>query len=1157
MLLFALLFLGNSTLMNARSQTNAWLTSYSQAGAHVTRSYQEQDGQARTISSVLAEARKTFDVDFIYESKVIPSARVIIDVEKYRSVEEFLDELLRPYNLKYKKVLSKAYVIYSSNPELKRLIASLIREGGMSATVQTTSDNDTRKIVVAGRIADDKGPLEGVSVIIKGTSKGTLTDKDGRFKIEVENADAVLVFSLIGYQTHEETVGGRSELSLVLTSKSEGLNDVVVVGYGTQKKSVVTGAITSVKASDLEDQPVNRLEDALQGRTSGVTIAANSGQPGSSEQVRVRGTTSINAGSDPLYVIDGVPLDGGGLDYLNPADIESIEVLKDAASQAIYGARAATGVILVTTKKGKAGQMRVSYDGYAGTQAPARKLHLLNAQQYATIRNESSLAGGKGIVFANPGALGAGTDWQSKIFDNHASENSSQLSFSGGTDKSTFYTSLGYFDQNGIVADPISWYKRITARFNGSHKMTPWLSFGENIGYSYIRNQGLGNTNSEFGGPLSSAINLDPVTPVVITDQTILNDPNSIYNTKPVLRNAAGLPYAISNYVGQEETNPLAYIATQNGNNYNWGHNIVADGYLAITPIKGLELRSSVGTKLAFWGSNSFTPIYYLNGSSSNSITNYYRDAENLFIWNWENTASYNRHFGLHNLTALVGTSAWSSTRGAGINGNFQYMPVSNLSQATANYSLPNADKVANGYDNVNQTIASEFARVVYSYDERYLLEGQVRRDGSTQFGPNHKYGYFPGGSIGWVVTRESFMPTSNVLSFLKIRGSYGVTGNDNIPALQYEATVSGGRNYTFGNGYSIGYSPNQPPNPDLKWEQTSQVDVGFDANLFNNLSVTFDAYNKKTTGMLMTEQIPLYVGSSGNPTANIGDMSNKGLELEVRYTKKVGEVQLSLAGNGSLLRNRVTNMGVTKYLTGATLQSAAYELARTMPGYAIGSFYGFKSLGIFQTQAEVQNYVNKSGQMIQPNAKPGDFKWADLDGDGSITATDRTVIGDPTPHYTYGFTVGANWRGFDIEVFGQGAGGNMIFQGLRRLDIQTANYSTKVLSRWTGAGTSNDYPRLIDGDPNHNFTNPSAFYLEPGAYFRIKTLQIGYTLPKELLRRWTLQKVRVYVSGYNLMTFTHYTGYDPEIGGGSNTSIDRGFYPQARTLQAGLSVAF
>ncbi|HXB09382.1 MAG TPA: TonB-dependent receptor [Puia sp.] len=1155
LLLLILFIFGGSDLMNARSQTNAWLTSYSQAGMKAANLAPEQQAQTRSIPSILADARKVFDVDFIYESKVLPDARLVMEVEKYRTVEEFLDELLRPYNLKYKKVLAKAYVIYSSNSELKKLVSGLVHgSGAMTAELTQGAAADPRAIVVTGRILEEgKGnPLEGVSITVKGSNRGTLTDKDGNFRLEVPNENAVLVYSLIGYQTREQMVGKQLDVQLSLVVQSLGLNEVVVVGYGTQKKSVVTGSISSVRSADLDDQPVYRLENALQGRASGLTIAANSGQPGAASQVRIRGTTSIN-NSDPLYVVDGVPLDGGGLDYLNAADIESIEVLKDAATAAIYGARAASGVILVTTKKGRVGTMRVSYDGYYGTQEPARKLHLLDATEYATLRNESSIAAGKGIVFANPASLGKGTDWQGQIFNNSASLTSHALSFSGGTDKSTFYSSLGYFDQNGIVASPISWYKRLTARFNGAHNVKPWLKFGENIGYSYIRNQGLGNTNSEFGGPLSSAINLDPVTPVVITDPAILNDPTSIYNTEPVERDSHGRPYAISNYVGQEETNPLAYIKTQQG--YNWSHNIVGDGYIAISPIKGLELKSTIGTKLALFGGNGFSPIYYLNGSSSNPITNYSRSSDQVFIYDWENTASYTRHFGLHNLTVLAGQSAWKQT-GTGISGNFQYLPVSNLGQATPNYSLPNADKIASGYDNVAHTLSSEFARVNYSYDDKYLLTGQIRRDGSSRFGANHKYGYFPGASVGWVLSRENFFPQSQVVTFLKLRGSYGVTGNDNIGDFQFVSTVGGGRNYTFGNGYEIGNSPNAPPNPDLKWEQTSQTNLGFDAVVFSNINVAFDVYDKKTTGMLLGEQLPLYVGASGSPIGNIADMTNKGIELELGYKKKVGQVTLGISANGSLMQNRVTSLGITPYLTGATLQSSAYELARTAPGHAIGSFYGFKTLGIFQTQADVNNYVGKNG-LIQPNAKPGDFKWADLDGDGKITANDRTFIGDPTPKYSYGFTATAAWNNFDIVVFGQGAGGNKIFQGLRRLDIQTANYSTKALGRWTGPGTSNDFPRLIDGDPNGNFINPSPFYLEPGSYFRIKNLQIGYTLPQSLLRKATLQKVRVYVSGYNLITFTKYTGYDPEIGGGTNTSIDRGFYPQARSFQAGLSVGF
>ena len=1155
MLLFALFLLGSSKLMNARSQTSTWLTSYSQASVGAVNQAQSRPLQIKTIPGILADARKAFDVDFIYESRVLPSARLAMDVEKYKTVEEFLEDLLRPYNLKFKKVLAKAYVIYANNAELRRLVSAVERQDGiLVAGLSRTSMMDDRTIIITGHVFEDgkSTPLEGVSVVVKGSNKGTVTDKDGNFRLEVPNDNAVLIFSLVGYQTREQALSSRTSLSVGLVFQTSSLNDVVVVGYGTQKKSVVTGAISSVKAADLDDQPIYRLEQAMQGRTSGLTIAASSGQPGSASTVRIRGTTSIN-NSDPLYVVDGVPLDGGGLDYLNQSDIESIEVLKDAASAAIYGARAASGVILVTTKKGKSGVMRVNYNGYYGTQAPARKLKLTNATEYATLRNESGLAGGKGVLFADPASFGVGTDWQATIFNNSAKIMNHELSFSGGTDKSTFYTSLGYYDQQGIVATPVSYYKRLTARFNGDHHVKSWLTFGENIGYSYIKNEGLGNTNSEFGGPLSSAINLDPTTPVVITDPTILNDPGSIYNTKPVVRDNQGRPYGISDSVQQELTNPLAYIKVHQGN--NWSHNIVGNAYMSISPIKGLVLKTSIGTKLAFYGNHSFTPIYFLNPSSSNSITNYYRESDQVFIWDWENTAAYTRNIGLHNFTVLVGTGGWKQS-GQGLNGSWQYMPVSNINQATPNYSLPNDDRVAGGYDNVEHAVSSEFARLNYGYADKYLLTALMRRDGSSRFGSNHKYGYFPSASVGWVASREDFWPVNNTVTFFKVRGSYGVTGNDNIGDFQFVSTVSGGRNYTFGNGYTVGYSPNAPANPDLKWEQTSQTDIGFDAILFTNLTVGFDLYNKKTTGMLLAQTLPAYVGASGSPIGNIADMTNKGVELELGYSKKIGQVNLGIKANGSLLRNRVTGLGLTKYLTGASLQSSAYELSRTTPGYAIGSFYGFKTLGIFQTQSDVDNYLNKSGTKIQPNAKPGDFKWADLDGDGSIGSGDRTFIGDPTPKYGYGFTVTAAYKGFDVLVFGQGAGGNKIYQGLRRLDIVQANYQRSALGRWTGPGSTNIYPRLVDGDPNKNFSNPSSFQLEDGSYFRIKTLQIGYTLPESIMRKYTLQKVRIYLSGYNLVTFTKYTGYDPEIGG-SSYGIDRGFYPQARSFQAGLSVGF
>jgi TonB-linked SusC/RagA family outer membrane protein len=430
--------------------------------------------------------------------------------------------------------------------------------------------------------------------------------------------------------------------------------------------------------------------------------------------------------------------------------------------------------------------------------------------------------------------------------------------------------------------------------------------------------------------------------------------------------------------------------------------------------------------------------------------------------------------------------------------------------------------------------------------------------DGSSRFGSNNKYGKFPSVSIGWNPYLEDFWPKNDVVTTLKIRGSYGVNGNDNIGDFAYVSTIGGGRNYVFGNnGVVIGYSPNAPANPDLKWEQTTQSNIGFDATLFKNFSLTFDVYEKKTTGMLLQVQLPMYIGANGEPWGNIANMQNKGIELELGYHAQIDGVKLDLKANGSYLQDKVTYLGADKqYTTGATFQASSYEISRTAVGQPIGEFYGFVTDGIFQTQAEVNSYKSASGVVIQPNAKPGDFRYKDLDGDGKITSADRTYIGNPTPDFTFGFTANVSYKNFDLMFFGQGVAGNKIFQGLRRLDILTANYSTAALGRWTGPGTSNTYPRLTDNDLNGNFTNPSSFYLEDGSYFRIKTLQVGYTFSNGLIKKVGLSKARLYVSCNNLATFTKYTGYDPEIGG-SSYGIDRGIYPQARSYMVGVNVSF
>jgi TonB-linked SusC/RagA family outer membrane protein len=1007
--------------------------------------------------------------------------------------------------------------------------------------------------VYSGVVTDVQGEtMPGVSIVIKGTTEGTSTDIDGKFTLSTSNPTEVLIISFVGKLKQEIKAAAGIPMKIVMEDETIGLEGVVVVGYGVQKKSVVTGAISSVKAKDLENVQITRIEQALQGRTSGVTITSSSGQPGAGSTVRIRGTTSIND-SDPLYVVDGVPVDNGGIDYLNSSDIESIEVLKDAASAAIYGARAASGVILVTTKKGRSGTMQVNYNAYFGTQAPANKLDLLNASEYALLQNESATNANQAKPFNEPETYGEGTDWQSTIFNNSAGIQNHELSVTGGNDKSTFYTSLGYFDQEGVVATSISNYKRLNLRFNSNHQVNKWLRFGQNLGYSHIKSQGSLNTNSEYGGPLASAVNLDPITLTIITDPTEANSPP--YSTNPVVRDADGNPYAISENVGQEMSNPLAYVQTRQGN-FGWSDNFVGNIFAEVEPIKGLKLKSDFGAKLAFYGGESFTPVSYLNASSSTAINSYSKDKNQGFRWNWENTASYTKSIGLNNFTGLLGISAFvENSNGLGM--TYQNLPVNTFEQASMNYSTVAEQRDGYGWESADHKVSSLFARVIYNYDEKYLFTGIVRRDGSSRFGSNNKYGIFPSASIGWVASRENFWPQNDVVNVLKIRGSYGVTGNDNIGDFQYLSTIGGGRNYTFGNDeYTIGYSPNAPSNPDLKWEETSQLNIGFESTILQSITLVFDWYTKNTTGMLQPIILPSYVGVSGSPTGNVASMANKGVELELGYRKSFGELDFKVSANGSYLQNEITDLGTVEYRTGANFQSSDYELSRNMVGHPIGAFYGFQILDIFQSNAEVNYYKDENGNKIQPNAKPGDFRFADLNDDGKITADDRTFIGDPTPTWSYGATLNASYKGFDLMVFGQGVAGNDVYNGLRRLDIAKANWSSDALGRWTGEGTSTDFPRLINGDPNKNFSSPSNFYLTSGAYFRIKTLQVGYTFPKQIVGKIGLQLLRIYLSSNNLATFTKYTGFDPEIGGGSY-GIDRGVYPQARSLIAGLSVTF
>ncbi|MDQ6610335.1 MAG: TonB-dependent receptor, partial [Bacteroidota bacterium] len=974
----------------------------------------------------------------------------------------------------------------------------------------------------------------------------------------VPSAKSILVITMVGMEPVERTAGSSGNVDVTLTPSTNTLNEVVVVGYGTQRKSVVTGAISSVKAKDLENVPNGRIEQALQGRVSGVTIMQNSGQPGSPSTIRVRGITTFN-NNNPLWVVDGVVVDAGGIGYLNQGDIESIEVLKDAASSAIYGTRAAGGVILVTTKRGRSGTSIVNYNGFYGTSAPAKILDLLNATQYAVLRNESSVAAGKGIVFPDVSTLGKGTDWQKAIFNNSARRYSHEVSLSGGTDRSTFYVSAGLQKQDGIVATDISKYEKQNFRLNSTHKISNIFTFGQTLGYTHQKSIGLGNTNSEFGGPLSSAINLDPITPLVVTNPTA--QPNAaIYLNSTIIRDANGNPYGISNYVGQEMTNPLAYIQTRFGG-YNWSDDFVGNAYLEATPIKGLKLRSTVGAKKAFYGNIGYTPIYLLSSTVSSSKNSYFKGENRSFNWNVENTATYERIFGHHDVTLLVGQGAYVENIGGSTGYSISNLPISSYRDASFGFNVPTADRNGSAGDFVEHKISSLFSRLNYSYADRYLFTGIIRRDGSTKFGPNKKYGYFPSFSAGWNINNEAFWKANSVVRSLKIRGGYGVVGNDASPDFRYLSIVTGGYNYTLGNSGAIttGYAPLTLDNPDLHWEETASADVGFDAQVFKNFTVAFDWFNKKTSGILRPIVIPGYVGVSSNPTGNVADMKNTGVELELGYRHHFGDFNFSANANGSYIKNTVTYVARdTNFIGGDASFQSMGNVTRTQVGQSYNSFFGYKKIGIFQNEQQIQDYKNKNGGLIQPNARPGDFIWADLNGDGVISSDnlDKTFLGTNLPKYTFGFTVNMDFKGFDLMAFAQGVAGNKIFQGLRRLDILTSNYTTRALSRWHGEGTSTDFPRLTDSDPNGNFSRMSDFYLENGDYLRLKVVQIGYTLPRNLFNRVGISRLRIYVTAENLFTLTNYSGYDPEVGGGV-FGIDRGQYPQARTILGGIQLQF
>ena len=1018
----------------------------------------------------------------------------------------------------------------------------------------------------------DNEPLPGVNVVVKGnTSTGTITDFNGTFTLSAP-ADAILSISYIGFKSQEIAVKGHKDIKIVLQEDSETLDEVVVVGYGVQKKSVVTASIAKVSADDLASTAPVRMDNALKGLASGVTVTSSSGQPGAAAQIRVRGVGTIrteNGAADPLYIVDGMPLEGG-LDYLNPNDIASIEVLKDAASGAVYGARAANGVILVTTKTGKIGKTKVTYDFSYGWQSAWKKRDVLNASEYALMINEGAINAGIAPKFSDPYSYGQGTNWQDEVFNNNAPMMNHQVSVSGASEKVNYLFSLGFYTQDGIVGGNFdrSNYERLTLRSNTQYtlfdesKERNWLNslkVTSNLSYARIKSTNF-DDNSTWGTPLGSALALSPILNVYDETEEAIKAQFDKYGTTaeytPVYDLRNGKLFSIPGEFG-EMSNPIAKLSLPGDK--HWSHKFVANFSAELQLWDNLKFKTSYGADLSFWGYDSYRPLYYLRSGESSTQSSAYSRKEDGTVWQLENVLMYDKSIDKHSFSVLLGQSAKKSS------GSYLYGSRNNIT----NYSRPyidastglaaNADRDAAGAPSVDATLASIFARASYNYDERYMLQVTVRRDGSSRFGPNNHYAVFPSFSLGWNLTNEKFMnKRPNWLTTTKIRLSWGKNGNENIGNFKYTVLTSPGNNAIFGSSENVinGVKASGLANPDLKWEESEQLDFGLDFGFFNNaLTFTADYYKKKTNGMLMEMNIPFYVGEA-KPIGNVGKMENSGIELEAAYKFRVSDWNFRVSANASYLKNKLIEYGNESGWENLDSFQGTGDISRAENGKPFPFFYGYKTAGIFQNTDEVKAYKNDKGELLQPTAVPGDVRFVDVDGNGIIDANDRTDIGKGMPDWTFGFNLGVSWKNFDLNMMWQGTAGNDIYDATRRTDIATSNLPSWMLNRWTGEGTSNRIPRFVQGD-NVNWQS-SDLYVYDGSYLRLKNIQLGYTLPAALTQKVFISSLRFYVAAENLFTFTKYHGFDPEISsGGTSLGIDYGVYPQARVWTIGASLSF
>ena len=1023
---------------------------------------------------------------------------------------------------------------------------------------------------VTGTVKDEAGnPIVGASVTVEGTAVGTITDLDGHYSLKAVADGSVLTANFLGYIPQQITTGGGTTLyNFVLKEDVLNVDEVVVVGYGVQKKSVVTAAIAKVGSEDLAFTAPVRMDNALKGLAAGVTVTSSSGQPGAAARIRVRGIGTIN-NSDPLYIVDGMPIEGG-LDYLNPNDIASIEVLKDAASGAVYGARAANGVILVTTKTGGEGRTKVNYDFSYGWQSPWRQRDVLNASEYAVMMNEGRINSGQAPIYNDPYSYGKCTDWQKEVFNYGAPMMNHQVSISGGTKKVNYLLSGGYFTQDGIIGGDYgrSNYERMTLRSNTNYTIFDetskrnWLNslkLSSNVSYAHIKNTGI-DTNSQWGSPLGSALALSPILGVYVEGQAAqdqLDRYSSYEDFTPMYDSRNGKLFMLAGPDYNEMVNPIASLSLPATK--NWSHKLVANFSAELQIWDNIKFRSSFGADMSFWGYDGYTPLYYLTANNKATRTRAFSEKDDGLVWQVENVLMYDKTLGRHSFAVILGQSAKKTTGSYLGGGNFDIISLDRPYISATSGNQEDGTMNVYGAPNDEATLASIFARVSYNYKERYMIQATVRRDGSSRFGANNHWAVFPSVSLGWNITNEKFLADRpSWFTTAKLRASWGKNGNENIGNFRYTVLTSTGNNYLFGQNAAMtnGVKASGLANPDLKWEESEQYDLGLDLGfLENSLTFTIDYYKKRTNGMLMEMNIPSYVGES-KPIGNVGKMDNSGVELELSYKLRSGDWFFHIGTNFTYLNNKLVEYGNESGWANLDSFQGSGSISRAQNGMPFPYFYGYKTDGVFQNASEVSSYVNSNGQMLQPNAVPGDVRFVDVNGDGQITDEDRTCIGKGMPDWSYGVNLNLSWKGIDLNMMWQGTIGNDIFDATRRTDIASVNLPSWMLNRWTGEGTSNRIPRFALGD-NTNWQS-SDLYVYDGSYLRLKNIQIGYTLPQKWTKKVFISSLRIFAAAENLLTVTKYHGFDPEISsGGTSLGIDYGVYPQARTYTIGVNVAF